>query len=225
MDKTARAFGQIYTSANPFALIGFQHWAICAGLDKADATQTCESQKNLAQQVTPRPPIMLADTPDLDGKMPLGTKLSSNHWPRADTNENHKGGGDLNHKPCLDNRPNLLELTDIQGKRDSTDQNKQAEQPRYHNLSCRTGPTATELPLKTIVEPFAGANSLIRHLESVGYHFAYRAFDIQPAASDVEYRDTLDDFPQGFDVCITNPPWLAKNSAKARGLPFPGLPF
>ena len=71
MDKTARAFGQIYTSANPFALIGFQHWAICAGLDKADVTQTCESQKNLVGQVAPRPPIMLADTPDLDRKMPF----------------------------------------------------------------------------------------------------------------------------------------------------------
>ena len=34
-------------------------------------------------------------------------------------------------------------------------------------------------------------------------------------------RDTLADFPEGFNVCITNPPWLARNSATRRGLPFP----
>ena len=44
---------------------------------------------------------------------------------------------------------------------------------------------------------------------------------LPPLARGVEYRDTLCDFPQGFDVCVTNPPWLAKNSATRRGLAFP----
>ena len=37
----------------------------------------------------------------------------------------------------------------------------------------------------------------------------------------VQQRDTLADFPSGFDVCITNPPWLARNSATVRDLEFP----
>ncbi len=46
-------------------------------------------------------------------------------------------------------------------------------------------------------------------------------YDIEPGADGIVKRDTLSDFPQGFDVCITNPPWLARNSATRRGLPFP----
>ena len=37
---------------------------------------------------------------------------------------------------------------------------------------------------------------------------------------DVNFCDTLKNFPTGFDVCITNPPYLAQNSAKRRGLFF-----
>ena len=49
--------------------------------------------------------------------------------------------------------------------------------------------------------------------------------DIHPADERVEMRDTLDAFPLGFDVCITNPPWLAKNSVTARGLAFPDCSY
>jgi len=66
---------------------------------------------------------------------------------------------------------------------------------------------------KIILEPFAGENSLIKFLISNGLCSRYTSFDIEPKAIDVHYRDTLKDFPVGFDVCITNPPWLAKNSA------------
>ena len=37
----------------------------------------------------------------------------------------------------------------------------------------------------------------------------------------MERRDTLRRFPEGYGVCVTNPPWLARNSAAARGLRFP----
>ena len=73
----------------------------------------------------------------------------------------------------------------------------------------------------TILEPFAGANSLISHLQSMGLCSAFSSFDIAPASPDVRYRDTLTDFPNGYEVCVTNPPWLAKNSAAVRGLAFP----
>lgn len=73
----------------------------------------------------------------------------------------------------------------------------------------------------TVLEPFAGANSIITHLEGLGLISQSVSYDIEPNHPDVKFRDTLKSFPKGFKVCITNPPWLAKNSATRRGLPFP----
>ena len=53
----------------------------------------------------------------------------------------------------------------------------------------------------------------------------FRSFDIAPGTAAVEQRDTMRDFPRGFGVCVTNPPWLAKNSATRRGLPYEGAPY
>lgn len=81
---------------------------------------------------------------------------------------------------------------------------------------------ALNLNQQTVLEPFAGDNSipqLIREAQLQCRDWAL--FDIKPAAAEVQQRDTLADFPKGFDVCITNPPWLARNSATRRGLPFP----
>jgi len=72
-----------------------------------------------------------------------------------------------------------------------------------------------------ILEPFAGSNSLIQMLQSMNLCNAFDSFDIEPNHPSVVKRDTLLDFPKGYDACITNPPWLAKNSATVRGLPFP----
>ena len=65
-----------------------------------------------------------------------------------------------------------------------------------------------------LLEPFAGAGNLFNFVEGdwVGY-------DIEPHHPDVIQRDVLKDFPTGFSVAITNPPYLAKNSAKRRKLP------
>lgn len=83
------------------------------------------------------------------------------------------------------------------------------------------------LPDEMVLEPFAGSNALITHLEKVGQTSRrhWRSFDIHPRHPDVKQRDTLADFPKGFNVCVTNPPWLAKNSASFRGLPFPETEF
>lgn len=82
-----------------------------------------------------------------------------------------------------------------------------------------------ELSETTVLEPFAGANGLIEHLEAMGLCDRSVSYDIHPADDRVQTRDTLEAFPHGFDVCITNPPWLAKNSATARGLAFPDCPY
>ena len=78
-----------------------------------------------------------------------------------------------------------------------------------------------ELSRRKILEPFAGSNRLIKHLRNMGLCNRFSSFDILPGSRDVQQRDTLESFPIGYGVCVTNPPWLARNSATKRGLPFP----
>lgn len=80
---------------------------------------------------------------------------------------------------------------------------------------------AAQIPLseQKIIEPFAGANHIIDLLgDKIS---AYDSFDIAPNHPSVQQQNTLENFPTGYEVCITNPPWLYKSSAKRRGLPFP----
>lgn len=69
----------------------------------------------------------------------------------------------------------------------------------------------SNLTNKTILEPFAGANHLIEMLKSMNICNDFKSYDILPNHIDVEYCDTLKNFPTGFDVCVTNPPYLAQN--------------
>lgn len=66
---------------------------------------------------------------------------------------------------------------------------------------------------KIVLEPFAGANNLIYTLKEK-YEFDFISYDIQPKDKNVKTRDTLKDFPKGYNIVVTNPPYLAKNSAK-----------
>ena len=73
-----------------------------------------------------------------------------------------------------------------------------------------------------VLEPFAGNNSIIHFLQEIGMASNYKSFDIAPATSDIECRDTMDNYPRGFNFCVTNPPWFYKSSARRRGASFPG---
>lgn len=77
------------------------------------------------------------------------------------------------------------------------------------------------LPNEPILEPFAGANHIIESLQTTNFCDEFASFDISPAHCAVVARDTLQSFPKGYDVCVTNPPWLARNSATRRKLPYP----
>ena len=78
-----------------------------------------------------------------------------------------------------------------------------------------------------ILEPFAGANNIPAMLFEDGIlNNQWACFDIKPDKNrlpqfNIEQRDTLKDFPTGFRVAITNPPYLAKNSATRRKLDYP----
>ena len=76
------------------------------------------------------------------------------------------------------------------------------------------------LPEEVLLEPFAGANNIIKTLTQMGVCEKFKSYDLIPADNEVIARDTIKRFPKGFKVCVTNPPWLARNSATRRGLPF-----
>lgn len=77
---------------------------------------------------------------------------------------------------------------------------------------------------ESILEPFAGANNIVRLARDAGIRRDWTSYDICPATDGVIQRDTLADFPSGHTVAITNPPYLAKNSATRRGMGFPDTP-
>ncbi|MDE0317901.1 MAG: hypothetical protein OXM61_23725 [Candidatus Poribacteria bacterium] len=80
----------------------------------------------------------------------------------------------------------------------------------------------SNLDQQIVLEPFAGAKDIPQLVNSAHLRCRDWAFyDIEPGANGIVQRDTLADFPKGFNICITNPPWLARNSATRRGLPFP----
>lgn len=79
----------------------------------------------------------------------------------------------------------------------------------------------------SIIEPFAGANNIIRLMDEADFkipHGRWGAYDIEPEAAGTNVipgvkvikQDTIANYPKGFDICITNPPYLAKNSAKRK---------
>lgn len=83
---------------------------------------------------------------------------------------------------------------------------------------------------ETVLEPFAGANHIVRLMSEAGFAPQWSCFDIDPPHRSahgvkVSKRNTLARFPRGFKVAITNPPYLARNSAVRRGLPFPRTEF
>lgn len=89
---------------------------------------------------------------------------------------------------------------------------------------------------KKFIEPFGGSNSIVQMiLETFPEVQAsqWSSFDIHPEAQQenlvplvkLSKRDTIADFPRGFDICITNPPYLAKNSATRKGLTTDFGPF
>ena len=81
---------------------------------------------------------------------------------------------------------------------------------------------ASSLAEQIALEPFAGAKDILQLISAANLRCrGWAVFDISPGAEGIVQRDTLADFPKGFNVCITNPPWLARNSATRRGLPFP----
>ena len=78
---------------------------------------------------------------------------------------------------------------------------------------------------RVVLEPFAGRNDLIRMLKGTGQCTRFASYDINPAGPGVQKRDTLARFPAGYEVCISNPPWLGRYSARRRRMHYPDIGF
>lgn len=77
------------------------------------------------------------------------------------------------------------------------------------------------LAKEKVLEPFAGSNSIIEMLQELGLARQFTSYDINPQHNQITQRDTLKEYPKGYKLCITNPPWLYKSSAIRRGLKYP----
>jgi len=67
---------------------------------------------------------------------------------------------------------------------------------------------------RKILEPFAGGCDILNYFPN----HEFLCYDIDPQMKQIRYRDSIKDFPKGPDVCITNPPYLAKNSITRKGV-------
>ena len=91
----------------------------------------------------------------------------------------------------------------------------------FHHQQFQKWADIAKIPKEKILEPFAGSNNLIKMLKSANLCNQFKSYDISPSDESVIQKDTIRDFPKGFNVCVTNPPWLARNSATRRRLPYP----
>lgn len=80
----------------------------------------------------------------------------------------------------------------------------------------------------SICEPYAGSNNLLLFLDELllDKEIQYTAFDLNPQDNnfpkvEIQQADTMFNIPGTYDLIITNPPYLAKNSATRRKLFFP----
>ena len=75
-----------------------------------------------------------------------------------------------------------------------------------------------------ITEPFAGGGDIPSLMNAAGYNNKFVMYDIYPKKDNIIQRDSIQDCP--ITKCIiTNPPYLAKNSATRRGLSFPNTHY
>ena len=100
-------------------------------------------------------------------------------------------------------------------------ENAQGNNPFNHPAFIRWANEAN-ISGSTLLEPFAGRNSIVDTLQAMGLCERFKSFDIQPGRDDVCFQDTIEDFPKGYSVCVSNPPWLARNVATRYGFDFPG---
>lgn len=101
--------------------------------------------------------------------------------------------------------------------------------PFNHDLMFKWIALIPNFKSSILLEPFAGCNNILDMLEEIGYKNKWKCYDIDPktviltenSKYPVEERDTLVNYPSGYDIAITNPPYLSKSSATRSDIQFP----
>ena len=81
--------------------------------------------------------------------------------------------------------------------------------------------------ISVIIEPFAGTNNIPCLMNDAGFHYSWSCYDIIPTIINkcpefsVTENDSILNHPKKCKLVITNPPYLAKNSATRRNLKYP----
>ncbi len=71
---------------------------------------------------------------------------------------------------------------------------------------------------KVILEPFAGKNSIIKMLLDLSLINQFKSYDISPQDENVIINDSIHNFPNNFQICVTNPPFLARPIATRKNI-------
>lgn len=69
-----------------------------------------------------------------------------------------------------------------------------------------------------ILEPFAGNKQIATLMAEAGHSRDWSFYDVDSTVTNVVHQDTLKRFPEGYQVVITNPPYLSYHFAKRKGL-------
>jgi hypothetical protein len=69
-----------------------------------------------------------------------------------------------------------------------------------------------------ILEPFAGNGAIPRLIGLANLNAKWASYDLEPRDEHVTRQDTLREFPTGFRVVISNPPYLSYHFAKRKGV-------
>lgn len=70
----------------------------------------------------------------------------------------------------------------------------------------------------TFLEPFAGSGQIVKLLEEAGYKRTWQLFDKDESLSGVIHQDTIKNFPKGYRVAVSNPPYLSYHFAVRKRL-------
>ena len=107
---------------------------------------------------------------------------------------------------------------------------RKRQRGRYYTLAnpfelkaFRSWWESIDVAKNSVIEPFAGECHIPRMLCEAGYDIKWRCYDLHSYKHEdykVSKRNTLQNFPQGYNVCITNPPYLRKAAASRLKLSF-----
>ncbi|HHE0437857.1 TPA: hypothetical protein ACN35C_004724 [Vibrio parahaemolyticus] len=101
--------------------------------------------------------------------------------------------------------------------------------PFFHKLFFQWLELIENFGSEVLLEPFCGTNNITIMMEEFGFYNQWACYDLdksvvednQNKRNKIIIQNTLEKFPSGYNVAITNPPYLAKNSATRSGIDFP----